>query len=98
MSDQKLRQEPTLEDVYLLAKENNRMLHAMRRDAFVKGVLGFIWWVVILIVLPYFTWLYLQPYLNQLMDAYNQAQGTSDSINASLQGLPDFSKWFGGGS
>jgi hypothetical protein len=36
---------PTLDEIYKLVKDNNRMLHSMRRDAFVKGVLGTIWWI-----------------------------------------------------
>lgn len=84
----------TIDEVYKLVKENNRMLHAMRRDAFIKGIFGFIWWVFIIIVLPYLTYLYLKPYLDQVLAAYNQVQGTANSVNASLSGLPDFSKLF----
>ena len=86
--------QPTIDEVYKLVKENNRILRAMRRDAFVKGILGFIWWVFIIIVLPYLTYLYLKPYLDQAVAAYNQAAGTAHAINTSLSGLPDFSKLF----
>ena len=80
---------PTLEQVYRLAKENNQMVKAMRRDAFVKGIIGFVWWIIILFVLPYITWLYVQPYVAKVTAAYGQVQGTSNSINSSIKGLPD---------
>jgi hypothetical protein len=83
---------PTQDEIYKLVKENNRMLHAMRRDAFIKGILGFIWWVFIIVVLPYLTYLYLKPYLDQIIAAYNQAQGTAHAVSAKLDGFPDFSK------
>ncbi len=92
---------PTADEIYRLVKENNQMLRAMRRDAFIKGIFGFIWWILILVVIPYVTWLYLQPYLATVTAAYNKVQGTSNSINTSLSGLPDFGKlwqqWTGGG-
>lgn len=92
---------PTQDEIYKLVKENNRMLKDMRRDAFVKGILGFIWWIFILVVLPYLTYLYLKPYLDQAVAAYNEAQGTANSISTSLSGFPDFAKllerFLGGG-
>jgi hypothetical protein len=82
--------EPTLEEVYQLAKENNQMLKAMRRDAFVKGILGMVWWIFLLVVLPYISWLFIQPYLKTVIDAAQGVQATQNSVNAQLQGLPDF--------
>jgi hypothetical protein len=84
--------EPSLDEVYRLVKENNQMIRAMRRDAFVKGIIGFIWWILILIVIPYVSWLYIQPYLEKATAAYAHAQGATNTINTQLQGLPDINK------
>ncbi len=92
---------PTLDEVYKLVKDNNRMLHGMRRDSFIKGVLGFIWWVFIIIVVPYFTYLYFKPYLDIIIAQYQQIQGQSAEATALIEqlktagvGLPDFAKLF----
>lgn len=82
----------SLEEIYRLVKENNQMLRAMRRDAFVKGVFGIIWWIFLLVVIPYLSWLWIQPYLKSVTDAYTQVQGTSNAVNAKLDGLPDLQK------
>ncbi len=74
-------------ELYAMVKENNRMLKAMRRDAFVGGVLHFVWMVVILVVLPYLTWLWLQPYLEPILKAYEQAQGQPSQITQALTDL-----------
>lgn len=84
------RDTPSAEEIYRLVKENNRMLKAMRRDAFVKSIFSFVWWILILVVIPYLSWLWFQPYLQTITDAYAEVQNTSNSVNAQLQGLPDF--------
>ena len=73
-----------LRETYRLAKENNKMLHAMRRSAFLSGLLKLIVWGA-LIIIPY--WLYLQylaPQLNQLMNTMHQIQGTGASAQAQI--------------
>jgi hypothetical protein len=81
--------EPSLDEVYRLVKENNQMLKAMRRDAFVKGILGAVWWFFILIVLPYLSWILIQPYIKSITDAAQGVQNTKSSISSSIKGLPD---------
>ena len=78
---------PTTDEIYRLVKENNKMLKAMRRDAFVKSVFSFIWWILIFIVVPYLTWLWLQPYLEKITAAYGQVQAQSNSLNTALHDL-----------
>ncbi len=86
---------PTQDEIYKLVKDNNRMLKAMRRDAFVGGIFKFIWWGLILVVLPYFTWLYIQPYLQGALNTYQGVQQKADSVNASVSGFQDLLKKFG---
>ena len=70
------------------------MLKGMRRDAFVKSIISFVWWILILIVIPYVSWLYVKPYVDQIMHTYQQVQGTSNAVNAKLSGLPDLNKLY----
>ncbi len=108
MNDPKQRREPTLDDVYELAKENNRMLHAMRRDAFVGGIIKFVIWIAIFIVIPYVVYVtYLEPQLQGIQSAYqqfNESAGTLSGAANDLEQLknqvPNFSdllNQFGGG-
>jgi len=108
MNEQKQRHEPTLEEVYKLAKDNNKMLHAMRRDAFVGGILKFVFWIAILFVIPYILYMvYLQPYLAGIQSAYEQFNESAGTLSGAAQDveelknqLPnfqDFFNQFGGG-
>lgn len=90
MNDQKEKTEPTLGEVYKLAKENNRILKAMRRDAFVGGILKFVFWVALFVVLPYIIYsIYLAPYLTSLQAAYQDINTKADTLNSAAQ---DFEK------
>jgi hypothetical protein len=63
-----------VEQILKLAKENNRMLHAMRRNAWIGGIVKlFIWGA--LFILP--LWLYMQylaPIMGTMTEALNQLQ------------------------
>ena len=72
--------EQKMTELYELTKENNKMLRMMRRSAFVGGIIKFIFWFVLLVVIPYLTWLYLEPYLKQITDTYQSVQGQADSF------------------
>ena len=102
MNEQKSRPGPTLNEVYKLAKENNKMLRAMRRDAFIGGIIKFIFWIAVVFVIPYFLYItYLQPQIEALTAAYENVENTTNSVNARLEGLPDFGAFFeqfGGGN
>ena len=84
---------PTIDEVYKLVKENNRMLKAIRRDAFIGGIVKAVFWVVVVVILPYLFYVtYLEPYVQQMTAAYTETQGDIDSFKAKLEGLPDFQK------
>jgi len=94
-----------MEEMYTATIENNKMLKSMRRSAFIGGIVKAVWWILIIIILPYLTWLYIQPYLNNIMDQYQtvQEQGGAISAQASglqeqLSGFQDLLKQFGIGS
>ena len=70
-----------------LSEENNKLLHGMRRSAWVSR--GFrILWIVAIIAVSFYSYLYIQPYLNQILDFYGNLQ--------SLQGKA--SSFFGNGT
>lgn len=67
--------EDLMQRIYELERDNNRMLHAMRRNSFIGGMLRMVLWLAA-IGLP--IWLYVQylgPVLNQAMGTINQVQG-----------------------
>jgi len=78
----------TQEEIYKLAKENNRMLHAMRRDAFVGGIIKFVWWIAILFVIPYILYVvYLQPYLTNIQAAYQNVNAKVEQIDSATKSI-----------
>ena len=71
-----------------LTAENNRILRSMRRMAFWGGLIKFVVWGVLLIGLPLAAYyVYVAPYLPQLLSAYAEFEsGVSEvrSIRADL--------------
>jgi len=77
-------------EMYELTKENNKMLKSIRRDAFVGGILKAIMWVVFLVVIPYLTWLYIEPYVEGVLETYRNVQDTTTAVSNTTS--MDFSK------
>lgn len=94
--------EQKLSEMYEWTKENNRMLKAIRRDAFIGGIVKFIFWFIFLVVIPYISWLYIQPYLQGVLDTYQKVQHTADTVSTSagvnMSQLQDLLKKFGVGN
>ncbi len=86
--------EQKLEELYRLAKDNNRMLHAMRRNAFWGGVIKFILYAALIIVPLWLYATYLAPMVNQMLETVNQIQGTGASAQAQLGNFQDMLKRF----
>lgn len=66
-----------LKELLRLTKENNRMLHKMRRDAFVGGLVKIVFYGVFFVAIP--LWLYatyLGPMVEQMLKTYQDIQGT----------------------
>lgn len=78
-----------LEETYRLAKENNRMLRAMRRNAFIGGIIKLVVWAA-LIGLP--IWFYLEfvhPVLQSSIETINQVQDTSAQVGEQFGGFSE---------
>ncbi len=54
-----------LEENHSLAKDNNRMLRAIRRDGWYSLLFKIVFWAIILLAPFYFYQQYLQPYMKQ---------------------------------
>lgn len=87
--------EKRLEEMYQMVRENNAMLRSARRSAFIGGFFKILWWVAILVVLPYVTWLYLEPYLSTVAAQYQAIEQKSDQLSSEASGLLDLLKQFG---
>jgi len=71
------------QEMYRLTKENNKMLHKMRRNALWGGIIKFLLYAVLFLALP--LWLYatyLAPVLESTMRTMNQIQGTGAKAQA----------------
>ncbi len=64
-----------VEETLDLARENNKILKAMRRDALIMGTLKTLIWIVLIVASFYFSMKFLEPYLGMLE---NQGQGGQD--------------------
>lgn len=87
--------EKRLEEMYQMVRENNAMLRSARRSAFIGGVFKFLWWATILVVLPYLTWLYIEPYLSTVTAQYQAIEQKSGQLTSEAAGLMDLLKQFG---
>jgi len=79
----------TIQEIYRLTRENNRMLHAMRRNAFFSSVLKFAFYAA---AIGLFVWSYLQfvaPMIDQTLKVMQQVQGTGAQAQAQLSGFED---------
>ncbi len=63
------------QETYKLARDNNHMLHAMRRNAFIGGIVKIITWIVLFGLPIWFFITYLNPTLNNAVSTMNQVQG-----------------------
>ena len=81
----------TLTELVRLTQENNRMLHKMRRNALWGGILKFVLYALVLVVAP--LWLYatyLGPMMEQVLDTYQQIQGTGAKAQAQFSDIQGF--------
>lgn len=85
----------TLTELVRLTQENNRMLRAMRRNAFWGGLIKFILYVLVLVVAP--LWLYstyLAPVMDQVLETYQQIQSTGARAQAQFTDFQSLLKQF----
>ena len=80
------------EEIHRLVKENNRMLHAMRRNAFFGGIIRLLIWAVALGIPVWLFFTYLFPILESTVKTFEQIQGVGVSAQSQFDdiksGLP----------
>ncbi len=75
-----------LERTCKLAEENNRLLKGIRRSARWSSVMRYVYWIII-IVLSFGAYYFIQPYVNFIMTELGSLQGNAQNGTSSSQGL-----------
>ena len=68
-----------LQESLSLAKDNNSMLHSMRRSQRWASIMRVIYWVIIIGV-SYGAYVYTQPYLDKAVNLFKSSQAQLDSL------------------
>lgn len=76
-----------LQRTYELARENNKMLHAARRNAFWGGLLKFVLYAAFLFIPLWAYMQYLSPVVNEALKTMEKVQGTNAQAQAQLSGF-----------
>ncbi|MEK7190343.1 MAG: hypothetical protein AAB661_01095 [Patescibacteria group bacterium] len=73
-----------LEETFALTQENNKILHSLRHSMRLARVMSVVYWVFIIgsAVGAYYL---IQPYIDQLMNAYGGAQSSFGNFNEMFQ-------------
>ena len=79
--------EQKIDELLKLERENNRILHKMRRSMVWSSIFTFLYWLVILggIGASYY---YLQPYVIKYWNTYQSAVKTLDNVQKAGNALP----------
>ena len=72
-----------------LNADTNKVVHSLRRSQRVHTFMSAAWWLLVLGVSAYSYFIYVQPYVEQIVGAYNSAQ----DLQGQIQGF--FSQYFG---
>lgn len=75
-------QDRLLRQTYEMALENNRMLHATRRNAFLGSIIKGVFYLLIVVIIP--LWAY-QTYLAPILQSAQQTLGEVQSANEKAQ-------------
>jgi hypothetical protein len=81
------QERPTIDEIYRLTKDNNRMLHTMRRNAFWGGIIKFVIYALLLLAPIWFYMTYLNSTVEKMLHTIDQIQGTGSAAQTQFQGL-----------
>lgn len=84
-----------MKEILRLTQENNKMLHKMRRGAFMKTFLQIVFYILLLVIPAYIYLQYMQPMVNQMMTTVQQIQGTGVQAQAQFGSFQEMLKNFG---
>lgn len=89
--------ENSLQEILRLTKENNRMLHKMRRSAFWGGIIKFVLYAIFLLAPLWLYYSYLSPIVNSALQTMQELQGTGARASAQFGDIEQFLKQLQGG-
>jgi hypothetical protein len=81
-----------------LSEENNRMLRGMRRGARFSSFMRLLYWAIIIGVAAW-TYYYIQPYLDAIINGYTEMQKGIESVTSiadKIPTMPSLPSWLGG--
>lgn len=83
--------EREMKELLELTRDNNKLLHKMRRHAIYGNIMRLFYWAIILggPVVIYFY--YLQPYLQQVLETYSGVQGSVENVGNKAGQIPGLS-------
>ena len=91
-----------LDELLRLTKDSNRMLHSMRRNAWLGGIFKLVIWAAFLLIPIWLYMQYLAPVVNQMLKTYQHIQGTNAQAQAQFSGIQEalqkFQSMYGGGT
>jgi hypothetical protein len=70
-----------------LTRENNQMLHTMRRHAFLGGLIKFVIYLLLLIAPIWFYMTYLSNSVDTLITELNKVEGTTSAAQTQFTGF-----------
>lgn len=85
---------PLLEEIHRLTKENNRLLHKMRRQALWGRIVTLIFYAALLLAPIWFYLTYLNGTVQNLLAAYDKVEGTGQQTENQFQQMEDAFKNF----
>ncbi len=77
--------EKLLQETYRLAKENNVLLHRMRRSAFWGRLLTFVFYAALLLAPLWFYWHYLNGAVQTILEVYDKTNDTGGAAENEYQ-------------
>lgn len=87
MTDINLDDDQRIEEIYKLTKDNNRMLHAMRRDAFLHGLAKFLIYGAMVAVSLWIYVTYLSPMLMSALKSLQSMANTGAQVQQQASGV-----------
>lgn len=78
-----------LEEMYRLVRENNKMLHAQRRGAFLGGIVKILVWCAMIGVPIWLYLTYLAPVMQTALTAAQQIQAAGSNAQTQISGAQD---------
>jgi len=76
-----------LKEILHLTRENNEMLHAQRRNAYLLGIIKFLVYLVLFAAPIWFYMTYVSGTLDTLVNDLNEIQGTKVQTQQKFQGF-----------